>query len=111
MAAAPAAAPTRTPKPTTATAAPIHFRTRFVDVQPPAAQLAAIESGDGLLGLIVVRHLHKRKTPRSARIPVRHDTDAFHCPVDIKKSPYLFFTGAKSQIAYKNLFHVVSSGS
>jgi hypothetical protein len=110
MAAAPAAT-ARTPKPTTATAAPVDFRTRFVDVQAPAAQLAAIECRDGLLGLIVVRHLHERKTPRSARIPVRHDTDAFHCPVDIKKSPYLFFTGAKSQIAYKNLFHVVSSGS
>jgi hypothetical protein len=108
MAAAPAAA-TRTPKPTTATAAPIHFRTRFVDVQSPAAQLAAIERSNGLLGFIVVRHLHERKTPRSARIPVRHDTDAFHCPVDIKKSPYLFFTGAKRQIPYKNLFHVISS--
>jgi hypothetical protein len=101
-----AAATARTAK---TAAAPIHFRASLVDIELPPPHVGPVQSGDGLFGLVLVRHFDERESARTACIPVSHDTYGLHCPVDFENGAHLFFTGTESQVAYENLFHVISS--
>ena len=47
---------------TAARAGSVGAGTRFVDRQVPALQVLAVHAGDGLLGLVLVRHLDEAET-------------------------------------------------
>jgi hypothetical protein len=53
---------------------------RFIHFQLPPARFFAVESGDRLRGLLIVRHLHKRESTRPAGFPIHRHVDACHLP-------------------------------
>jgi hypothetical protein len=89
--------------------AALDLRTGLVNVQIATAQIHTIQRGYGSFGLTGIGHLHERKTPRSARITIRHQADTFHGPVLLKKRADGIFSRTEVQVTYKNLFHVISS--
>jgi hypothetical protein len=94
---------------TTAMSAALYLRAGLVNVQIATAKIHSIQCGYGSFGLTCIGHLHERKTSRSARITIRHQADTFHGPVLLKKRADGIFSRAEVQVAYKNLFHVISS--
>jgi hypothetical protein len=94
---------------TTAMSAALDLRAGLVNVQIATAQIHSVQCGYGSFGLTGIGHLHERKTPRSARITIRHQADTFHGPVLLKKRADGIFSRAEVQVTYKNLFHVISS--
>jgi hypothetical protein len=94
---------------TTAMSATLDLRAGFVNIQIATAKIHSVQGGYGSFGFTCVSHLHERKTPRSARITIRHQADTFHGPVLLKKRADGIFSRAEVQVTYKNLFHVISS--
>src|SRR5262249_59467095 len=73
LVAAPAATATRTvPTPPAATATAARALARFADVDLTAADVAAIDVGDRLLGLGVRAHLDEAEPARAAGRAIRH---------------------------------------
>src|SRR5580704_4750094 len=70
--------PAKVPRPAWRSA--FALRTRFVHFQIAPAQFFAIESGHRFRRFLVVRHFHKRKSPRSPGFPV-------HCHVHARYLP------------------------
>jgi hypothetical protein len=89
--------------------AALDLRAGLVNVQIATAKIHSIQGGYGTLSLGCIGHLHERKTSRSAGITIRHQADTFHGPVLLKKRADGIFSCAEVQVAYKNLFHVISS--
>jgi hypothetical protein len=89
--------------------AALDLRAGLVNIQIATAKIHSIQGGYGSFGLTCIGHLHERKTSRSARITIRHQADTFHGPVLLKKRADGIFSRAEVQVAYKNLFHVISS--
>jgi hypothetical protein len=94
---------------TAAMSAALDLRTGLVNVQIATAQIHSIQCSYGSFGLTGIGHLHERKTPRSARITIRHQAYTFHGPVLLKKRADGIFSRTEVQVTYKNLFHVISS--
>src|SRR5208282_5320397 len=84
--AAPPATPTAATAPAASAApaapatrcAPLRLGARFIYFQIASAHFFAVQSGDGLGGLFVLRHFHKRKSARSSGLAVRGYVDARH---------------------------------
>ena len=71
--AAAASAPARAAAEAAAAARPIRAGLSFVDFDGPALEVPAVQSGDGLFGLVPVRHLNEAETARLTRRLVRDD--------------------------------------
>src|SRR5215210_1516849 len=88
-AAAPAAAAATVATATTAAApaatAALFLRTGFIDRQRPALHLAAIESGDGFLRLLVIAHLHETEPLGTAGVALDDHLSGLHAAVRCKE--------------------------
>ena len=83
--------------------------TRFVDVERPSIKVGAVQTGDGLVGLTVVRHFDKCKTARTAGITIGYDIHSRNAAVRLEERADGGISGIKIQIAYKNILHSVLS--
>src|SRR5689334_7733135 len=70
-----------------AASAPLHFWTRFVDVQRASAQLRSVQSGNRLLAIFAAGHLHESEPAGTASITIGHDTHALHLSVHLEHLP------------------------
>src|SRR4030095_11485199 len=50
---------------------------RLVDRQPPSAELLIVQLRDGVLRIVIRRHLDERETARAAGVAIAHDFDSF----------------------------------
>ena len=72
------------------------FGLRFglVNGQRSAAQIRAVERGDGFVGFAGIRHFYEPETARTASIPVCDQCDFFHGSVRFKEASQLSFARA-----------------
>jgi hypothetical protein len=64
-----------------ATAAALGFGPGFVDVQGAAAELRAVQGGDGFLAILIAGHLDETEPPGTPGVTVRHDAYAIYLSV------------------------------
>jgi len=88
-----------------AATAALFLRTGHIDVQSPAVDFAAIQSGDRLIALAVVAHLHESKALGSSGFAVGYDIDTVNCAVRCKERSNCIFRSLKAEISNKNIFH------
>jgi hypothetical protein len=67
-----------------ATAAAFRFRTRFIHIQRPSAELSAVQRCDRPLRFCFVRHFNKCKSTGPARIAIRLNADPLNLTVRFK---------------------------
>jgi len=111
-AAAAAAAAIPTIAATTAAAAPptaFGLGARFVDVDGASADLRTVQSRNGLLSILVARHLYETEPARASGVAVGHDAYAVHLSVRLKKLPQFVFVGVEAQIPYENILQASAS--
>jgi hypothetical protein len=103
-----------TPSTTTAATTPVtaisaaapaafHLGTRLVDVQSAAAELGAIQGGNGFVSLLGVGHLHKSEPARTAGVPVGHDADAVYLSVYLEHLAQFFFRSVEVEVPNENV--------
>ena len=92
---------------TGASAAPgaIGFGTGFVDVDRAATQVGAVQAVNSGIGFRRIAHLDKGEAAGAARVTVRHQTDALHGAVRLKRAANTFLGSAEIQISYEHFFH------
>lgn len=80
----------------------------FTHIQCATARICAIQGGDRSIGLGGIGHFDECKSSGTASLPVFHQIDMLHGAVSLKEFPDRVLCGLKSQIAYKNIFQVIS---
>src|SRR5262245_61081080 len=75
-------------------------RLRFVDRQGPAAVRLALESLNGGLGRLAVRHFHEAKTPGAAGVLVGNDLHFVYHSIRLEELADIILSGAKRQITH-----------
>src|SRR5579872_306257 len=70
----------------TATGA-VRFGTRFIYIESATTDLRAVDSGNGLLAFLSIRHLNESKTARAASLAIGQDADPVHLTVRRKQLP------------------------
>jgi hypothetical protein len=95
----------------TARAAPAPFALGpgLIDVKLSPAHVGPVESRNGAVRRGGIRHFHECEAARAPGIPVGDQIDALDCSMSFKQRPNCRFRRRKIQIAYENVFHVVSS--
>jgi hypothetical protein len=94
---------------TPTTTAAFHLGASLVYVQRASADLAPVESGDGLVSIFRARHFHEPEAAGAASIPVGHDADAVHLPIRREKLAQFFFPGIEVEVANKNVLQANAS--
>jgi hypothetical protein len=100
-----AAAATATAASAAETTATLGFRPGFVHGQRTSAGIATVQGGDGSVGFVVIRHFDKTESPRPARVAIRDYGGAVNGAMRLKPLPQVSFSGTKSEISNKYLFH------
>jgi hypothetical protein len=72
------------PTPAPSTPGTVRLGLRLVNLQRAPAQFRSIESRDCFVSLGGIGHFHETETPGSARLPVGHNADFFHCTVSLE---------------------------
>jgi hypothetical protein len=90
---------------TTASAAALSLRTRFIHVDGTAADLRPVQRRDCLLAIFVTVHFDEAETARSPSITVGHDADAIYLTVCFKELPQFIFARIKAQVTHKDILH------
>src|SRR5579863_3269503 len=98
---APAAASATAARPT------IGFGSRFVDVQGPAVQVAAVQFRDGAVGIRIRAHLDETETAGLAGIAVGNDAYLFDGPVSLKQGSDGVFGCPKVEVPHKDILHSI----
>ena len=95
----------------TARAAPAPFALGpgLIDVKLSPAHVGPVESRNGAVRRGGIRHFHECEAARAPGIPVGDQIDALDCSMSFKQRPNCRFRRRKIQIAYENVFDVVSS--
>ena len=86
-------------------AGPLRLGSCFVNVDCAPPELAAVESGDGLLSLFRIGHLDERESTGTSRITISQNAYAINLPIRLERAAQLVLGGVEAQIAYKNIFH------
>lgn len=114
MTAAAAASTTAASKAATATTTaasaaetPFRFGAGFIDVQGSPVQRVPVEGCNRLIGFPLVGHLDKRKTARTSRVPIRHDSGAIDCAVALKQTAQRLFGSMEVQVTYEDVLHTI----
>jgi hypothetical protein len=100
--------PTTTTAPTTTaaeTAAALCLGPSFVYGKRTPARIAAVQSGDGGVGFVVVGHFDKTEAARAAGIAIGYYRRAINGAVRLKPLAQISFRGAKGKISNKYLLH------
>jgi hypothetical protein len=103
----PATLPPATVISAVSTAATILFWPSFVDIQRPAVQVTAVESGNGLFSLAVIAHFDEAKASGLSSVPVGNDVYTIHCAVLLEHGSNSAFGGVEAEVSYKNVFHLI----
>ena len=103
----PAILPLATAISAVSTAATILFGPSFIDIQRPAVQVTAVESGNGLFSLAVIAHFHEAKAPGLSSVPVGNDVYSIHCAELLEHGSNGAFGGVEAEVSYKNIFHLI----
>jgi hypothetical protein len=101
-----AAAPVSAAAATTiSTAAPaaLDLWTRFIHIQGASANLRAVQRRDGLLSVFRTRHLHEAEATRAPGIPVGHDADPVHLPMDLEQLAKFVFRSIEVEVPNENV--------
>jgi len=96
------AASTTTVAATTTATATVLTRTRFVDAQGATTHVRAVESGDGLGGIIIV-HLDEPEATGALGLAVERNGHGDDFAMDFKQLPKLIFGRAKGHVSNINL--------
>jgi hypothetical protein len=87
-----------------AAAGVLGFGTGFIYVESAAADLRAVQCGDGFVALFVVGHFHKTKAAGASGIAVGHDADAIHWSIGFEDLAKFVFRSIEVQVPHKNVF-------
>ena len=77
--------------------------TRFIHIQGASANLRAVQRRDGLLSVFRTRHLHEAETTRAPGIPVGHDADPVHLPMDLEQLAQFVFRSIEVEVPNENV--------
>jgi hypothetical protein len=91
---------------TTAATGAILFRLGFIDIQRPAIQVAAVQTGDGILSLTVVAHFHESKTTGPSGVPIGNEVNTVNRTERFKHRSDGAFSSVKTEISYENILHL-----
>ena len=83
------------------------FGARFVDIQGAAVDIAAVQLGDGAVGIRIGAHLDESETLGPPGIAIGYDADALHGAVRLKHAANGLLGSVEAEISYKNIFHLV----
>src|SRR5579884_469788 len=81
----------------------------FIDIERASAERASVDGRDRRLGLLVVPHLHERKTAGAPGIAIGDDADAIHRSIRLEQTADLVLGGAEREVPHKNAFQLRSS--
>jgi hypothetical protein len=87
----------------------LYFWTSFVHVDRSTTQFPAIQFGDGLLALVRIGHLDKRKPARTPSIAICHESDAVNLSILSKELTKLVLASSEIEIPNKDVFHEMFS--
>jgi hypothetical protein len=85
----------------------VQLRPPLVHVDRPAIYDAAVQSGDRQVSFSI-QHFDESESPREARSPVGHELDMFDISMWLKERADRGHTGARIQVAHKDVLHVIS---
>jgi len=91
---------------TAATAAAIFLRPGFIHVQCPAVQVAAIEPGNGLVGLRMIAHFHESKASGPPGFAIGYKVDTVNRAIRFKQGANGIFRGPEAEISNEYIFHL-----
>jgi len=83
--------------------AALDLLTRFIHIQGASANLRAVQRRDGLLSVFRTRHLHEAEAPRAPGIPVGHDADPVHLPMDLEQLAKFVFRSIEVEVPNENV--------
>jgi hypothetical protein len=89
------------------TAAAVFLGPRFVDVERPAAEFPAVETGNGFVAFGIHTHLHEPKASGSSGFPVGYEIHAVDRAVRLKHGSNGVFGSVKTEISNKNILHLI----
>src|SRR3954465_2805628 len=89
----------------TATASPVGLRARFIHIDCPSAELAAVQSRNGLVAFFAICHFDETESPRSSGFAIGENADAIDRPVRFEDFAQLFFRSVKTEVPNENIFH------
>ena len=89
------------------TATAIFFGLGFIDIQRPAVQVTAVESGNGLFSLTVIAHFYESKASGLSGFPVRNDVHPINRAVLFEHRANGAFGSSEAEISYENIFHLI----
>jgi hypothetical protein len=78
---------------------------RFVHLQVAAAEIFAVERGDGLGGFVVIRHFNESETAGAAGLAVHYDVNARDLTEGLKQRLQIALGGLKTHISNKQILH------
>src|ERR1017187_4258733 len=86
--------------------AAIFLRLGFIDCQRPAVEFPTVKTGDSLVALAVIGHLHECEASGLSSVPVRYDVYAADRAVRLKQNSNRVFRCSEAEVSYKYIFHV-----
>src|SRR5689334_14010887 len=79
----------------------------LVNVQSPAVELVAVESGDSLSALAVISHFHESKAFGASGIAIGYDVHTDHRSIRLEERSNRLFGCPEAEISYKYVFHLM----
>src|SRR5205085_6154946 len=85
------------------------FRFGFLHVHRPSTQIAAVQSGNRLVGFCGVDHLDEPETAGPSRITIGHNADSFYRAVFLENGSQFRLGCAVGKVAHVKVLHCISS--
>jgi len=89
----------------TTAARTLGFRAGLVHINSASADLASIQSGNGLVPFFGVCHLDETESPRASGFAVSENADAVDRPIRFEDLAQLIFRSVETEIPNENIFH------
>jgi hypothetical protein len=77
--------------------------TGHVDVQGASIQFGAVEGGDGVFSLLIVRHFDEAEAPRTASVPISQNAYTVHGSERLECIAEIVFSDAERKVANKDI--------
>src|SRR5450631_1624049 len=90
-----------------ATESAFRFRTRFVDVQRTAIELAAVQFRNGAIRIRVCAHFDESKTTRLPCVTIRDNAHTLYRSVRLEQRSNRAFGCPKAEVPNKNILHFI----
>src|SRR5581483_3416857 len=88
-----------------AESAALLFGSRFVDVQRPAVQFAAIQTRNCSVRFFAHAHLHESEASGPAGFPIGDEVYPVHRSISFKHGSNRIFGCSEAEVSYKNILH------